>query len=369
MRKSGATDGTFTGTPLSRVLLLVALATGVLRSQETPTPLQPKIQLSGTVEADAVWNLNDPADRQNQSLGFVNHADQLRLTEATLSLDADFGRTGFHFDGGFGDFYKAAMASDSWRGPNQYVSQAFLFWKPVGKIRIEAGKFFSSVGAEVPQSAQDYNTTRSLLFWYASPLYHVGVRASAPIGRGFTTGVQLLSGCNTVTGAHGHQTPALTAAWSGKHWGWSEVYMDGNEKLEGSGRRHLSDTVLTFTPSRVVTGYMEAIGAVEKRTGSGYDRWYGWATAWKVSPREKWSFSPRVDWLNDPDAATTGTAQRLFEFTMTGEYRPRQFVLARLEYRSDWSNEAFFRRAASLAPSRNQQVVLVGLTFLFHREL
>lgn len=343
------------------------LAVNCLYPQE-PSPAF-KITIDGTLEANSVWNSDHPADGLNQDLGFIMRADQLRLTEGTLSLDAQWEHAGLHVDGGLGDFYKAAMSTDSWKGPNQYVSQAFLTWKPTGTFRIDAGKFFSSVGAEVPQAAQDYNITRSLLFWYASPLYHVGIRANAPIGHGFTTGVQLLSGCNTVTGAHGHQTLAFTTAWSGKHWGWSQVYMDGNEKFEGSGRRHLSDTVLTLSPWKVLTGYLEGIVAVEKRTNPGYDRWYGGATAWKLSPLEKWSLSPRLDWFNDADGATTGTAQRLLEFTITGEYRPRKFVIARLEYRNDRSNAAFYHRASNLPLSRNQQVVLAGLTFLFHREL
>src|ERR1022692_2972990 len=41
------------------------------------------------------------------------------------------------------------MAEDSWKGPNQYISQAYVFGRPFGSlpIRIEAGKFFTSVGA------------------------------------------------------------------------------------------------------------------------------------------------------------------------------------------------------------------------------
>jgi hypothetical protein len=329
----------------------------------------PHIQFDGALEANAVGNFNSPADGAAQSLGFLGYSNQLRLTEATLSVAADWGRTGFRLDGGAGDFYKVAMSADAWKGPNSYISQAYFIWRPKGQIRIEAGKFFSSVGAELPQSYDNFNVTNSQLFWYAEPLYHIGLRASTPIGGGFTAGAQLLSGSNTVTGSHGHQTEALTAGWSGKHWGWSEIYMDGNEKLEGRGRRHLSDTVLNFNFSRAVTGYAEAIVAVEKRVSPGYDRWYGWATAWRFSPTERWCFSPRVDWLNDVDGATTGQSQRLFEFTVTGEYHPRKFMIARLEYRDDFSSRLFYQRAAGLPRSNRQEVVVASLVLVLHREL
>src|ERR1039458_5237110 len=144
-----------------------------------------------------------------------------------------------------------SMAEDSWKGPNQYISQAYVFGRPFGSlpIRIEAGKFFTSVGAELAQSDRDFNTSRSLISWYGSPLYHVGIGSSAPITERFTIGAQLLSGCNTTGGAHGHQSMAYTAAWAGKHWSWSQLYMGGNEKLVGRGWRQLSDTVFTLNPS------------------------------------------------------------------------------------------------------------------------
>jgi len=351
---------------LSRLSCCLAVSAMCLLAQETFTP---KIQLTGALEADAAWNFDYPAGGVNQGLGFTSYANQLRLSEATLSIDGDLGRVGFRLDGGAGDFYRSAMSADSWKGPNQYISQAYLVWKPNHGTRVEAGKFFSTVGAEVAESYQNFNTTRSLLFWYAEPLYHVGVRASTSLGDGYTAGAQLLSGCNTVTGAHGHQTMAVTAARSGKHWGWSEIYMDGNEKLAGSGGRHLSDTILTFTGWRAITGYAEGLAAVEKRATPGYDQWYGWATAWRISPLEKWSLSPRLDWLDDRTGATTGWAQRLFEYTITAEYRPRKFAITRLEYRDDRSNRLFYPRASGLAASRHQPVLAASFILLLQREL
>lgn len=365
-------NSTFTGNGAVFVALLCTCCTfGArgLHAQDTPPPASSGFQLSGALETDAVWNANHPADGRNGDFGFISHADALRFTEGTLSLEANLGRAGFHIDGGVGDFYKAAMASDSWRGPNQYISQAYAFWTPYASVRIEAGKFFSSVGVEVPQGYLNFNSTPSLLSWYASPLYHMGIRASTPVGKGYTVGAQMLSGCDTVIDGHGQQTLALTGAWSGEHWGWSQIYMDGNEKFEGRGRRHLADTVFTFSPSPTVAGYMEVIAAVEKRDDPGYDRWYGWATAWKVPLRPKWSLRPRFAYLADVGGAATDASQRLLELTITGEYRPQKSLIARVEYRNDWSNQAFYMRAANLPPSHHQQTLLAGLTFLFHRQL
>jgi Putative beta-barrel porin-2, OmpL-like. bbp2 len=333
---------------------------------------EPPIQFSSAIQANSGWAPNSMGAAAG-SLGFLKTMDQIGLTEATLSVRGDWETVGFHIDGGYGDFYRLAMAGDTLKGPNDYISQAYFAWKSVGglPIRVEAGKFFSSVGAEVPQSysEQDFNTTRSLLFWYGSPLYHLGVRASAPVTSKLTVGAQLVSGCNTITGTHGHQTVVATATWTEKRWSLSQLYMGGNEKAEGSGWRQLSDTVLTLNPASKVHAYVEALGAIEKRTTSGYDRWYGWATAWRYSLSDRWSISPRVEWYNDATGATTGIPQHLQEFTLTGEYRPTKFLMARLEYRRDWSDRASFNDGDGGLPTRQRNAIIAGMTFLLQRGL
>ena len=332
----------------------------------------PAIQVSSAIQVNYGWAPNSTGQPAT-SLGYTKDLDQFRLTEATVSLTGDWKPIGFHVDGGWGDFYKLAAAGDSWKGPNQYISQAYFALKSIGglPIRVEAGKFFSSVGAEMPQSYsdQDFNTTRSLLFWYASPLYHFGVRASAPVTSKLTVGAQILSGCDTVVGAHGHQTVAGTATWTEKRWSLTQLYMGGNKKADGSGWRQLSDTVLTLNPAPKIHAYLEALGAVEKRVTPGYDRWYGWATAWRFSPKDKWSISPRAEWYNDATGATTGVPQHLQELTLTGEYRPVKFAMARLEYRSDWSDRPFFSDGSGGRLTKRRDAAIAGVTFLLQRGL
>ena len=349
---------------LQRVLPMLLPVWAALGANPPSTDIQLAIQANDTWSPD-----RGPAgDRAN--LGYLKDIGQFRLTEATLILSSEWRHIGFRVDGGAGDFYKMDMAGDSWKGPNQYVSQAFLILKPdVGvPIRLELGKFFSSVGAEVPQSYLDFNTTRSLLFWYGSPAYHAGVRATSPVTRRLTVGVQLLSGCNTITGMHGHQTIALTASWTAKHWSVSEIYMGGNEKPVGRGWRQLSDSVFNISPSPKATAYFEFLGAEERRITPGYDRWFGWASAWRFSPWKNWSISPRMEWYDDQTGFSTGYAQRLSAFTLTGEYRPVKFVVARLEYRNQWSNltVSLPGQNSALYP---KQTMIAGLTFLFEHRM
>lgn len=329
---------------------------------------QSPIQVSGTLQTD--YSLVNPSTAGNSlaSLGMVDQSG-MRLSEATLSVNGDWNKIGFHVDGGAGDFYTLAMAADSLRGVNQYISQAYLFGKTTAlgvPVRWEVGKFFSSVGAEVAPSSQNFNISRSLLFWYGEPLYHIGVQATAQLTQRFSAGAQLLSGSNTITGSRGRQSVALTTAWTEKKWSLTEVYLDGDQKLEGNGARHLSDTIVTVSPTAKVTGYVEALAAIEKRNTAGYDHWYGFAGAFKFSPVEKWSFSPRLEWYNDPDGATTGVRQRMAEFTLTGEYRMAKWAAARAEYRNEFSNVPFYQQGNGSSLQRDRQVFLAGITLFAH---
>ena len=61
------------------------------QSAQDPAP-PARVEVRGTLESNAVWNANHPANGQNQTLGFTDRADTIGLTQATLTLNADFGR-------------------------------------------------------------------------------------------------------------------------------------------------------------------------------------------------------------------------------------------------------------------------------------
>lgn len=327
------------------------------------------MQWTGYLAAYATADANHPAGGFAPSLGFYPHTGDLRLGEASMAINIESRQFGAHLDGGYGDFYREMVTSDTWRGPNAYVGQAYVSWKPKlnAPVRLDVGKFWSSIGAETPHSYDNPNVSRSLLSWYGAPIYHLGARLAVPITERLTTSVQLLNGCNLVGGMATHASIAHTLTWTSKRWAITHAYAGGNVKQDGTGARHLSDLVLTLSPTKSVSGYVEHLFANEKRHGEGTDRWYGWATAWKYSPFAKWSLGPRLDWFKDRDGFTTGTAQRLMSVTLTGEYRPKPYFFARLEYRNTWSDQAFFERRDG-SRARRQNVVMVELVAMLQRE-
>jgi hypothetical protein len=67
------------------------------------------------------------------------------------------------------------LTSDNANGL-QFVKQAYVTWKPADKVTLDFGKWDEPFGSEVADSQLNIDYTRSLLFWYAQPLFFTGLR-------------------------------------------------------------------------------------------------------------------------------------------------------------------------------------------------
>ncbi len=85
----------------------------------------------------------------------------------------------------------------------------------------------------------------------------------------------------------------------------------------------------------------------------------------KLSPTSWFAFVPRVEWFDDRDGFNTGVAQKLKEVTLTAEFKMKEGLLTRLEYRRDWSDQSFFDRGNTLGSSKSQDTLLAGFTVVF----
>ena len=72
----------------------------------------------------------------------------------------------------------------------------------------DVGKFVTPIGAEVIESQDNWNYTRSILFGYAIPFYHVGVRATLTATDKVTLAGYLVNGWNNGSEINGDKTIA-----------------------------------------------------------------------------------------------------------------------------------------------------------------
>ncbi|MDP9339449.1 MAG: porin [Acidobacteriota bacterium] len=339
------------------------------------------IDFSGLVDGYYSFNANHPADQGscnfpaacgNQLYNFDVQPNQFSLNMAKLSLSHSPDPIGFQVDFGFGRAFDIVHASEPGNGPAVFrnIEQAYVSLKPAKAkgLEVDFGQFVTSAGAEVIETNSNWNYSRSLLFAWAIPYYHFGIRTSIPIGKYFSGGVQIVNGWNNIEDNNSGKTIGLTGVFTTKKFVWSNNYYAGPENSHAnSGWRHLYDTNFLLTLRSTISAYINFDYAQNSSPSpnSFASKWYGIAGALHVQATPKFAFTPRLEWFKDRDGFSTGVPQDVKEFTITGEYKMLEGLLGRLEYRHDWSNQPFFNRGLDLAVTNNQDTLTAGFVAFF----
>jgi hypothetical protein len=293
-------------------------------------------------------------------------ANQFSLSMAKLSMSHDADPIGFRVDFGFGRAFDIIHASEpSGASFLRNIEQAYVSLKNKKGIELDAGQFVTSAGAEVIEAKDDWNYSRSLLFAWAIPYYHFGVRTVLPVGSHFTGGVQVVNGWNNVEDNNTGKTLGLVGNFTSSKVSWMNDYYTGPENTgTNTGWRNLYDTTLLFTPSGKVNAYLNFDYAKQNNADGTSAIWKGIAGAAKFQLNDRFAITPRLEWFKDVNGFSTGVAQTVKEVTITAEAKAAQGILARLEYRYDWSDQPFFQTGATGAAD-HQSTVSLGLIAFF----
>ncbi len=336
--------------------------------------------VTGFIDGYYSYNYNQPTtsanNQTNDLYNFNDKTDTVDLSAVKLTLNHDPAPIGAHFDFMYGrtnELVTAGLQGD-------YIEQAFLSLKPPAAKGFEAdfGRFVTSAGAEVIEAKDNWNYSRSLLFSWAIPYSHFGLRTSLPVSKTETIGVQVVNGWNEVTKNNGWATVGLTSAYVKTKYTWDlNVYTGPENALPGHGYRNLVDTTLLLTPNAKFNAYINydygqnrdaIVGTPPYTSGDKkINDWQGIAFAAHEQIKTAFAVAGRYEYFTDPDGFQTGTAQHLNEFTGTFEYKvPKmpQALVSRAEYRHDQSDQPFFHKN-STGMVDGQSTVTVGLILIF----
>ena len=354
-------------------IVLAALAVPGFAQTPAPAPAAPPvwsaggIDFSGLVDGYYSVNFNHPASRTNQLRNFDVMANQFSLNMLKLVMEHSADPVGFRVDLGYGKAFDVINATEASPNASRYVEQAYVSYKPakLKGFQMDFGKYVTSAGAEVIETHSNWNYSRSLLFAWAIPYYHMGLRTSMPVGKHFTGGFQLVNGWNNVEDNNSGKTYGLSGAVAAGPVTWSNNYYAGPEKTNtNQGWRHLYDSTFLVSGSKAGFYFNFDYGVDKNPIGSG-NVWYGVAGAARYAFTDHFALSPRLEWFNDRNGFSTGTAQKLKEFTLTAEYKFTRGLLSRFEYRRDWSDQPFFERGVTPGGTKNQSTLLAGFVAYF----
>jgi hypothetical protein len=314
------------------------------------------LDISGFIDGYYSYNANRPSNtangQANDLYNFNDKTDQFNLNAAKLTLNHDPDPVGVHIDFLFGraNTFMNGTSDDN----GKYIEQAFISVKPpkAKGFELDFGKFVTSAGAEVIETKDNWNYSRSLLFSWAIPYYHFGARTSLPVSKAETVGVQVVNGWNNVTKTNGGVTIGLTSAYVKPKYTWYLNYYTGPENTSTQkGYRNLIDTTVLLTLTPKFSTYLNYDYGQNRdgitSTGSGdklLNHWQGGAIAAREQVTATSALVGRFEYFSDRNGFETTAAQAVKEFTGTYEYKWAAGLLARAEYRRDWSTVAFFHK-------------------------
>lgn len=361
-----------------------------------PAPAAPSISsllgpttLTGLVDAYYGYNSNTPANYVNGTQPFTPFNNQfgLNLIELGIAKAPDAtSRTGYTVSLGFGQAMNTVNGSDP-AGLNfaQYLKEGyFSYLAPVGKgLQLDVGKFVTPAGAEVIESNANWNYTRSVLFYYAIPYFHYGLRAKYTINDKASLTGYLVNGWNNIVDTNSGKTAGVTLGLNPtKKVAISQTVLFGPEQPASSDPggpnstfRQLWDTVITYSPtgklSLMVNGdygrgdrYCLVPGGSGCITPSSPASWYGAAGYVKYAFNPKYTVAFRYEFFQDPDGFATGQGQHWQEGTFTFERDIASHIISRIEYRHDETSLPYFQQGTS-GLVKGQNTASLGLMYTF----
>ncbi len=346
------------------------------KSSPSPTisSLLGSTTLSGFVDLNYGFNFNQPTLRSSELRSFGARSNQFALNLVELAIDkpaeAANSRVGYHLALGFGDAMNAVNASDpGGLAFAQYLKEAyFSYLAPVGSgLTVDVGKFVTPAGAEVIENKDDWDYSRGLLFSYAIPCYHFGVRAKYVFDRKYALTGYVVNGWNDVVDNNTGKTLGVSFAWTpNRRFGITQNYIAGPEGPNTNSHwRQLSDTIVTYSP----TGKLSLMLNYDCGRGDflpgGIQSvfWTGIGGYIRYALSTRYAIATRYEYYDDHDGFTTGTPQHLSEVTQTMERLIGHALLGRLELRHDFSNAPVFLKGG--APVAAQTTVTAGMVYQF----
>jgi Putative beta-barrel porin-2, OmpL-like. bbp2 len=311
-----------------------------------------------------------PSSGDIQLRNFDTKHNQFSFNLAELALErrtTPQGRLGFRMDFNVGPATDMVHAAEP-GGPGQFrnLQQGYVsYLAPLGRgLQIDVGKMVTPLGAEVIETKDNWNYSRSLLFALAIPYYHMGARLTYGFSDKVTVAGLIVNGWNNVTENNDRKTFGVQATF--KPTGKLSIvqgYMVGPEQTDDDEDiRQVSDTIVSYSANEWLS-LMANYDIGRDRVDGAPVRWQGAAVYARMTATSWWAISPRLEWYEDRDGFTTGVPQTLRGVTLTSEFNVENQLFTRVEYRRDVSNRPFFANASSSV--KPQTTLTIGLYYVF----
>ena len=361
--------------------------------------------LNLTVDGYYAYNFNHPVGRVNLLRAYDVLSNSFSLNQASVVLErapnVAAGRSfGARIDLQFGqatETLQGSAANETRPQTYRPVFQAYgTYVAPLGRgLTVDFGKWASAMGYENNYSKDQLNYSRSYFFNFL-PFYHMGFRTTYSLNDRLTLGYWLVNGTQQTEDFNGFKSQVVqVTAKPTKTLQWNLIYHVGEEQRDlipalnpglstlptqpglsvtpvlptPNGRLHILDTYASWSVSPKLTLVGEADYVINRQFEHSSPAHVTGGAAYahyQVTPRV--ALTGRAEYLSDRGGLFSGVTQALKEATLTYEYRIADGLIARTEWRRDFSNQPFFLTETAGVLKKEQNTATLGLIWWWGRK-
>lgn len=367
--------------------LMVGAGSGLLprvAAAESDPPWYESITANGFASSSYSYNFGTPDSRTNtlRVFDFDDASFKLDAFELALQRAATKPRdAGFRADVVLGSSVPRISAAaglfrdDAGVAGDLDLQQAFATYvAPLGSgLKLDAGKFITPFGYEVIEGYDGYNDnySRSLLFNYAIPLTHTGVKASYSLTPKVSVMAMVANGWDVaIDNNAGKSIGAQLAIKPIDPVALYVNYIGGPENADDNHSiRHVIDLVGTLTVNPMlslgVNGDFGTEGGTSLVVPGDDAKWSGVAGYAKISTPSPFSLGLRAETFKDDGGTRLGLGKaRANEFTVTPSFKFGSNFVVRAEGRYDWVDQAVFLDDKDVA-KKNQATIGLNAIWVY----
>ena len=334
------------------------------------------IKINGMLDTYYSYNFNRPPDRTDINNANGNDTNRFRAFDKednSITVDnfelviskpvSKSSRAGFTLITNYGEIAQrivfAKHANYGRADDDDFtISTAYVHYlADVGDgLDLKVGRFPTWIGAEVWESVDNPNWSRSLLYQNAIPFTHTGVSAEYGLSDDFTVAAYLVNGWDSFEENNNSKSVGYRLAFEREAVSFYINAIHGDEKddlnTSTDGRhdtRNLWDFILDLNPTDKLHLNINYDTGTEQNTG----HWQGVAAVVDYDFTDDFNLALRGEYFKDAGVQNaagvfqtrTGVQQgrlELYELTLTANFRVSDKIMVRPEYRRDWSKDRVF---------------------------
>lgn len=337
-----------------------------------------EIAINAFLSTAYIYNANRPATGLNSFRVFDFNDNSFNINVAELVLQVAASKpndAGFRVDLEAGNSIPQVTKAQDQTVAQFDLQQVFVSYiAPLGSgLRFDVGKYITHLGYEVIEGYDGYNDnySRSILFGYAIPFTHTGVKASYTFSSQVAGMVEVVNGWDLVR--DNNRSKSLGAQLSLTPVAPLSVLLNwiGGPELPNNNhtKRNVFDLVATLKATPKLTLGVNGDYGKEDGTSAvtpGADAiWKGIAGYATFAATDKFSVALRGETFHDDGGVrlATGTKVTLSEATFTPTYKFTDHVLLRGEVRYDKANQPILAKKATV--SDKQTTVAANFIFVY----